>query len=373
MPSGLNATLMTQPVCPLRVRASLAGRRVPDLHRPVVARGGEPRAVGAERHARDRAGMPLEGEGLLAGRRVPDLHRPVVARGGEARAVGAERHARDRAGMPLEGEGLRPVAASHTFTVPSQPAEARRVPSGLNATLIDRAGMPLEGVMARGELPLPVVPLETTAVDAPRLILRPLLVEDLPEQRGVVVFPEPLDRIHVDEVQAAVGQLGLRLRLLRLAANASVVFCSSAANASFVFSCSPRRRSAERPAPPRTAPRPPPAAPATPPPPAPTPGDDAPSDPAAPPGPRGTPPPARRPATAPRPRPAPAASRSDLGRDGHRLQADRLQRRGRSSGRPPGAAGISPSLNGPEDSQRGRPPGTAACRSGGSYRVAPRL
>ena len=38
-PSGLNATqLMTPPVWPRRVSDLLAGRRVPDLHRPVPAR-----------------------------------------------------------------------------------------------------------------------------------------------------------------------------------------------------------------------------------------------------------------------------------------------------------------------------------------------
>ena len=160
MPSGLNATLLTAPVCPLRVRVSwpvaasqtftvwsslpearrlpsglnatlvtvagvplegeglLAGRRVPDLHRLVAAGGGEALAVGAERHAVDRAGVPLERERLLAGRRVPDLHRLVAAGGGECVAVGAERHASDPVGVPLEGEELSwPVAASQTFTV----------------------------------------------------------------------------------------------------------------------------------------------------------------------------------------------------------------------------------------------------------------
>ena len=94
MPSGLKATLRTEPGVPLEGEDLLAGRRVPDPHRPIAAGGGEALAVGAEGHAVTAAGVPLEGEGLLAGRRVPDLHRLVRSS-----------------------------------------AEARRLPSGLNATL----------------------------------------------------------------------------------------------------------------------------------------------------------------------------------------------------------------------------------------------
>ena len=70
-PSGLNATLLTRPVCPLRVRVSWP---VPASHTFTVAigtGGGEALAVGAERHAKDKAGVPLEGEDFLAGRRRP--------------------------------------------------------------------------------------------------------------------------------------------------------------------------------------------------------------------------------------------------------------------------------------------------------------
>jgi hypothetical protein len=95
--------------------------------------------------------VPLEEEDPLTVGRSPNPHRPVPTRGGEALAVGAEGHARDLGGVPLER------------------------------------------TMARGVCPLPIVPLETTTVDAALLTFRPLLVEDLPEQRAVVVFPEPLD------------------------------------------------------------------------------------------------------------------------------------------------------------------------------------
>ena len=49
---------------------------------------------------------------------VPHLHRPVRAGGGEPLAVGAERHARRHASVcPLRVRVSWPVAASHTFTV----------------------------------------------------------------------------------------------------------------------------------------------------------------------------------------------------------------------------------------------------------------
>ena len=78
LPSGLNATLVTCSVCPLRVRVSwpVAASHTFTVLSP--AGGGEPLAVGAERHARDRAGVPLEGEDFLAGRGVPHLHRLVT-------------------------------------------------------------------------------------------------------------------------------------------------------------------------------------------------------------------------------------------------------------------------------------------------------
>ena len=49
-PSGLNATPLTQSVCPLSVSDLLSGAGVPDLHRLIVAGGGDAASVGAERH-----------------------------------------------------------------------------------------------------------------------------------------------------------------------------------------------------------------------------------------------------------------------------------------------------------------------------------
>ena len=131
---------------PLEGEGFLPGPGVPHLHRPIATAGGEPLAVGAERHAPDIAGVPLEGEGFLPGPGVPHLHRPVLTGGGEPLAVGAERHAQDVVGMPLEGEGL-PARSRRPTPSPSGPqlAEASRLPSGLNATLVTCVGVPLEG------------------------------------------------------------------------------------------------------------------------------------------------------------------------------------------------------------------------------------
>ena len=99
VPSGLNATLHTPSGVPgQRLADGLAGGRVPHPHRVVGTAGDDPRAVGAERHAR--------------------TPRPVC---------------------PVSGWPTgRPVAASHTRTVLSALPETIRVPSGLNATLAHR-------------------------------------------------------------------------------------------------------------------------------------------------------------------------------------------------------------------------------------------
>ena len=132
-PSGLNATLRTPRSCPLSVGFPARSRRpTPSPSHP--AGGGEPLAVGAERHAHDTPLCPLRVSGLLPGPGVPHLHRLIPTGGGEPLAVGAERHALDMPGMPLEGELSCPVGASHSFTVRHSLAEASRLPSGLNAT-----------------------------------------------------------------------------------------------------------------------------------------------------------------------------------------------------------------------------------------------
>ena len=61
VPAGLNATLVTAPVYPLRARNSCRFPR-PTSSPSVLAAGQDAFAVGAERHAEDTACVPLEGE-----------------------------------------------------------------------------------------------------------------------------------------------------------------------------------------------------------------------------------------------------------------------------------------------------------------------
>ena len=86
VPSGLNATLDTASVWP--VSGWPTGWPVAASHSRTVlsaAAGGDPRAVGAERHAGHR--VRVAGQRLadgLAGGRVPQPHRLVGAAGGDA-------------------------------------------------------------------------------------------------------------------------------------------------------------------------------------------------------------------------------------------------------------------------------------------------
>ena len=80
-PSGLNATPVHRAgVAGERGADRLAGAGVPQPHRVVVAGGGQPVPVGAERHTATPAGVAGErGADRLAGVGVPQPHRVVVA------------------------------------------------------------------------------------------------------------------------------------------------------------------------------------------------------------------------------------------------------------------------------------------------------
>src|SRR5262249_28621201 len=71
-----------------RIREELAGGAVPDEDLVLLVLTENPFAVGANRHAADKACVPLEGEQSLAAGGIPDLHRPVTAGAGETFAVG---------------------------------------------------------------------------------------------------------------------------------------------------------------------------------------------------------------------------------------------------------------------------------------------
>ena len=96
MPSGLNATLLTPPVCPLRVRVSCPVAASHTFTVPSQLAEASRLPSGLNATLETLVGVPLEGEGFLPGRGVPHLHRPVLTGGGEPLAVGAERHARDQ-------------------------------------------------------------------------------------------------------------------------------------------------------------------------------------------------------------------------------------------------------------------------------------
>ena len=98
-PSGEKATASIASAMPFERVADRARGQVPDLHGPVERAGGQRLAVGRERHAGDRAGVPGEGRPLGGLGDVPERHRGVAAARGERLAVGRERHARDRAGV----------------------------------------------------------------------------------------------------------------------------------------------------------------------------------------------------------------------------------------------------------------------------------
>ena len=77
LPSGLNATLDTSSVCPLRVRTSwpVSASHTFTVLSPLPLTMRLPSGLNATLH--DTAGVPLEGEDLLARLGVPHLHRLV--------------------------------------------------------------------------------------------------------------------------------------------------------------------------------------------------------------------------------------------------------------------------------------------------------
>ena len=110
---------------------------------PSSAGAGQQLAVGAERHPNTPywCCWPEGRADGLAGDRVPQPHRAVVAGAGQQLAVRAERHSEHAvldvawaleawSGAPTAW----PVAGFHNRTVPSLPALASSLPSGLNAT-----------------------------------------------------------------------------------------------------------------------------------------------------------------------------------------------------------------------------------------------
>ena len=144
-------------MCPLRVRVSwpVAASHTFTVSSRLAEASRLPSGLNATLVT--RAGVPLEGEDFLAGRGVPHLHRPVPAGGGEPLAVGAERHARDSAGVPLEGD----VARGH-LSLPVEPLET----SAIDAALVGRKLLdePLLQEFAVIVLPVPLDEIHSDVV-----------------------------------------------------------------------------------------------------------------------------------------------------------------------------------------------------------------
>src|SRR5262249_32944632 len=83
----------------------LPGPCVPELHRTIMAGGGDASFVGAERNAFDQVGVTLERGCFQTGAGVPGLARAIATGGGGSVAGGAERHAHHVASVTLEREG----------------------------------------------------------------------------------------------------------------------------------------------------------------------------------------------------------------------------------------------------------------------------
>ncbi len=101
LPSWLNTTPRTGPLCPLSTRTSCAVlvsqtrtvlSRLPEAETPTIR---------AERHAANCLGVPLESVRFLSGPYVPELDSAIVAGRSQSFAVGAEGHAFDNPLMPL--------------------------------------------------------------------------------------------------------------------------------------------------------------------------------------------------------------------------------------------------------------------------------
>src|SRR5262245_52213027 len=87
----------------------LAGSRVPDLDESLIVAGSKTRPGWAERHGRDRRGMPQR-EKPIPFNGIPDHHRPIPAARGQTPAVRAIGHLPHTLRMPLEGVQIRQLA-----------------------------------------------------------------------------------------------------------------------------------------------------------------------------------------------------------------------------------------------------------------------
>src|SRR5260221_3321506 len=89
-------------IAPQRVQTCTA-THLPQPYHPVGAAAGQQLSVARERHAGDRAGVPVHGGQELPARRLPQPYRPVHATASQQPAVPRERYAPDRDAVSLHG------------------------------------------------------------------------------------------------------------------------------------------------------------------------------------------------------------------------------------------------------------------------------
>ena len=155
LPSGLNATLVTMSVCPLRERTSwpVAASHTFTVLSSLPLTMRLPSALNATLVTLADVSLEARGPPGRCPRPTPSpsvSQLPLTMRLPSALI----RHAVDAVAVcPLRVRTSWPVSASHTFTVLSRaPPLTMRLPSGLNATLRDAAGVSLEGEELPGPL-----------------------------------------------------------------------------------------------------------------------------------------------------------------------------------------------------------------------------
>jgi len=101
---------------------------------PVIAGGGDARAVRAPGHRMYTIFVALEGENLVADGGIPHPRRLVRTGGGDGASPSGLQAPSPRSVWPLRVRASAPERASHTRAVSSRPAVAMREPSGLHDT-----------------------------------------------------------------------------------------------------------------------------------------------------------------------------------------------------------------------------------------------
>ena len=145
--SELKKTLSTGPECTRTSEGQgiLSTAGGPKHERVVLASGGEPSPIGAERQTEDRIALFQRGERIRRGVGVPEPDCPISASGGEGCTIPTESESHYRSYVTAErlgdDTGIPHVPQiSVALPVPA----ANHLPSGLNADTEDEAAAGLE-------------------------------------------------------------------------------------------------------------------------------------------------------------------------------------------------------------------------------------